>query len=54
MHGTFTRSVPSAMEYRHGGVSFGADDWERRATDGGAIARVKRQLATQEGEMDPS
>ena len=52
LHGTFKRSVPSAMAYRHASVSFSADDWSRTVTDAGAVQRVKAQLAQLEGSME--
>lgn len=52
VHGTFKRSVPSGMAYRHAAVSFGADDWSRAVTDAAAVARVKAQLAALEGDME--
>lgn len=54
VHGTFKRSVPSVMTWRHPTVSFGADDWTRWVTDTAAVQRVKQQLASiySEGSME--
>lgn len=52
MHGTFKRSVPSSMQYRHASVSFGKDDWSRMVTDAAAVARVRQQLGQPDGSME--
>ena len=46
VHGTFKRSVPSAMTWRHPSVTFGADDWTQWVTDSAAVQRVKQQLSS--------
>lgn len=52
MHGTFKRSIPSRMAYRHSCVSFGRDDWTQHATDATAVQRVRQQLSQLEGSME--
>lgn len=52
VHGTFKRSVPSSMQYRHASVSFGKDDWSRMVTDAAAVARVRQQLGQPDGSME--
>ncbi len=52
MHGTFKRSVPSSMQYRHGSVSFGKDDWSRIVTDAAMVAKVRQQLSQLDGSME--
>lgn len=52
VHGTFKRSVPSAMTYRHTGVSFGGDDWKRQVTDAAAVERAKQALQAIDPAME--
>ncbi|KAL4428335.1 hypothetical protein ABPG75_002424 [Micractinium tetrahymenae] len=52
VHGTFKRSVPSNMQYRHASVSFGSDDWSHTATDAAAVARARQQLSQLDGSME--
>lgn len=52
VHGTFKRSVPSAMAYLHPSVSFGSGGWSRGVTDPASVQRVKAALAALEGDME--